>query len=238
MQKQKLTDQFFLAIQATYDNFEIGLFNQTTCIDTVQEDKTRVSKDFISFLESLLRRNQVNLEKINFIAVNQGPGLFSALRSVIVSANGLNFACQIPLIGIDGLKALLSEYTNPDFPITVALLNAFNKEVYYGIEHNDEIIYAGYNTISAVLDMIHSRYPGDMIRFIGNGTELYRANISAQFSDNVFIPDSLPQAVSIEHIGVLSLQKWSQQEISNQLFPLYLKQHPVQIALEKKTVDF
>ncbi len=237
MQKQKLVHKFFLAIQATYDQFEIGLFDQENCIDVMQDDKMHASKNFVVLLESLLHRNQISLENLNFIAVNQGPGLFSALRSIIVSANGLSFARQIPLVGVDGLKAFLSEYTNPGFPITVALLNAFNNEVYFAIEHNNEVVSTGYNTIAAVLDMLYLRYPGNMIRFIGNGTELYRMNIIAQFSDNAYILDPLPQTASIRQIGALGLQKWNQQEVSDQLFPLYLKQHPAQAALEKKSLD-
>lgn len=229
--------KFFLAIQATYDNFEIGLFDQMTCIDMVQEDKMLASKDFVPLLESLLHRHQVGLENINFIAVNQGPGLFSALRSILVSANGLSFARHLPLVGVDGLKALLCEHTDPTFPITVALLNAFNNEVYYAIKDTHEIIDAGYKTISAVLDMLHARYQGKKVRFIGNGTELYRTNIVAQFSDYACIPDPLPQTASIQQIGMLGLQKWGRQEVSDQLLPLYLKQHPAQVALEKKTLD-
>ncbi len=76
MQKQKLTPEFFLAFQATYDNYEIGLFDQLDCIDMVQEDKILASRNFILLLESLLRRNNVSLEDLNFIAVNQGPGYF------------------------------------------------------------------------------------------------------------------------------------------------------------------
>jgi tRNA threonylcarbamoyl adenosine modification protein YeaZ len=234
MQKQKLETQFFLAMQATYEYVEIGLFDQTDCIDVIQEDKMRASKNFVVLLESLLRRNQTTLESVGFIVVNQGPGLFSALRSVIASANGLSFAQKLPLVGVDGLKAFLDEHANQHYPITVALLNAFNHEVYYGIEFNNEIIAAGYNTISAVLEMLHLQYQGTTIRFIGNGAELYHANILAQFSDHAYISDQLPQMVSIRHVGIMGLQKSHKQEFTDQLFPLYLKQHAAQVALEKK----
>ncbi len=237
MQKQKLVPKFFLAIQATYDKFEIGLFEQTNCIDVIQEDKMLASKKFILLLESLLRRNQVSLDDLNFIAVNQGPGLFSALRSIIVSANGLSFARQLPLVGVDGLKALLSENINSTFSITVALLNAFNNEVYFAIEHDNEIVTIGYNPVATFLDMLHDRYQEQTIRFLGNGVELYRTQIDAKFLHYAYIPNSLPQTVSLQEVGKIGLQKWYQQEISNQLFPLYLKQHPVQLSLEKKGLD-
>ncbi len=35
----------------------------------------------------------------------------------------------------------------------------------------------------------------------------------------------------------MGLQQWYQQEFSNQLFPLYLKQHPAQASLEKNVSD-
>jgi tRNA threonylcarbamoyladenosine biosynthesis protein TsaB len=233
MQKQKLIPEFFLAIQATYDNFEIGLFDHTRCIDTIQEDKMLASKNFILLLESLLRRNQIGLKNLNFIAVNQGPGLFSALRSIITFANALSFAQQLPLVGIDGLKALVHEHANAAFPITVALLNAFNNDVYFAVERADEIIDIGYDPISIFLDRLYEQYPEQKIRFIGNGVELYRASIVAQFAQYGVIPASLPQMVSLQQVAKIGLQKWQQQEISNQLFPLYLKLHPVQVSLKK-----
>jgi len=233
MQKPKLVPTYFLTIQATYNNFEIGLFEQLNCVDLIQEDKILASKNFVSLLESLLRRNQCNLENLNFIAVNQGPGLFSALRSVIVSANALSFARQIPLVGIDGLKALLYEYTNQTFPVTVALLNAFNNDVYFAIAHNNEIIATGYNTLSIVLDALYDDYQEQTIHFIGNGVDLYRAHILAKFLHYAYMPNPLPQTTSITQVGIMGLQKWHKQEVSNQLFPLYLKQHPAQAALEK-----
>ncbi len=82
----------------------------------------------------------------------------------MVSANGLSFARNLPLVGVDGLKAFLYEYTNVMFPITVGLLNAFNNDVYFAIEHNNEIIATGYNTISIVLDMLYVRYQEQKIR--------------------------------------------------------------------------
>ena len=233
MQEQKLVPEFFLAIQASYDNFEIGLFDHIGCIDTVQEDKMLASKNFILLLESLLRRNQINLENLTFIAVNQGPGLFSALRSIITFANALSFARKLPLVGVDGLKALLCEQVNPTFPVTVALLNAFNNDVYFAIEQGGEIIAIGYERIAVFLDQLYQRYPEQTIRFIGNGVELYSGPILAQFGNYAFIPDPLPQTVSMQQVGQVGLQKWSHQETSNQLFPLYLKQHPVQVSLKK-----
>lgn len=233
MQKQKLIPEFFLAIQATYDNFEIGLFDHTGCVDMVKEDKMLASKNFILLLESFLRRNQISLENIAFIAVNQGPGLFSALRSIITFVNGLSFALQLPLVGVDGLKALVYEYTNPAFPITVGLLNAFNNDVYFVVEYAGEIVAIGYEPILLFLGKLYEHYPEQAIRFIGNAAELYRSHIVDQFLQYACIPDPLPQTVSMQQVAQVGLQKWQQQDISNQLFPLYLKLHPVQVSLEK-----
>ena len=83
------------------------------------------------------------------------------------------------------------------------------------------------------MDRLYEQYPEQRIRFIGNGTELYRASIVAQFAQYAFIPEPLPQTVSLQQVAQIGLQKWQQQEISNQLFPLYLKLHPAQVSLEK-----
>jgi tRNA threonylcarbamoyl adenosine modification protein YeaZ len=237
MQKQKLTDTLFLTIQATYTAFEIGLFHNATCIDTVKEDKILASKDFIKVLESLLCRNNTSVKDLDCVVVNQGPGLFSVLRSILTFANGLNFATGLPLVGVDGITAFLYEHTHSDLPVTVALLNAFNNDVYFGIKCSDRTLTTGYNTITHVLAMIDKEYHKQPIHFIGNGVELYRADIIAQFSDYAHIPDNLADMVSIEQIGRMGLERWHAHETSDQLLPLYLKQHPAQASLKKNVAD-
>lgn len=215
----------FLSIQNTYNNIDIALFKDSQLIECLSEDKIRASKHFARMISDLLTQNRIKMSDLSFIAVNQGPGPFTTLRVVIASVNGLSFATNIPLVGVDALDAFLIEHTQPNYPVTIALLNAFNNDVYFGIQEKDIIKAKGYDNITRLLTSLAATYKGCDIRFLGNGVELHEKEIKAVFGSHAYIPQPLPHTCTVEQIGLLGLEKFNRQEgIEHQLFPLYLKQ--------------
>lgn len=244
MQKPQLKSPVFLAIQNTYQELEIALFNGSVCADVLRADNKSASKIFIPLVQKILTQNSIPLDTLNFIAVNQGPGPFTTLRTILASVNGLSFATNIPLIGIDGLIALLLEHRSTKYLHTIALLNAFNKDVYFGIEKPEKKLETGYNNIFNFLTDISGTppttqnfttnleqiSPRETIRFIGNGTELYKNAIQDTFGLNAYIPTILPLTCSITQIGLMGLKRWQQHDrLTCQLLPLYLKKHAAQM---------
>ena len=220
---------YFLAVQNTFQHFEIALFNSAVLIDSKQRDKHDTSSLFIPFLNTLLTNHKIAINELNFIVVNQGPGPFSTLRSIIASVNGLSFATQIPLIGIDGLQATLRQYQPSPEQNTIVLLNAFNFDVYFAIKQNNKQAITGYKKIDAFLYDLQTQHPDKTWYFIGNGVELYKDQIKNMLADRAIIPDPLPSMCTIEHIGIMGLEKWHTRELSSELFPLYLKKHSAEI---------
>lgn len=217
----------FLAIANTYTAVEMALFQDTQMLGIETIEKHVSSALLIPSLQALLAKHTLALSDCAFIAVNQGPGPFTTLRVVIASANGLSFASKIPLLGVDGLDAFLNEHSDARFPNTIALLNAFNKDVYFGIQINNAHSYTkGYAPITEIINTIAKEIPADSVRFIGNAASLYTEEIKAVFGARAFIPDPLPQTASLQQIGLMAWQQWhAHASISYQLAPLYLKQH-------------
>lgn len=126
----------YIIIHHTHENIQVALFLNNTLHSSITQEKRLVSKMLITDINNLLEKHGITLTDLSFIGINQGPGLFSTLRSIIATVNGLHFATNIPLIGVDALEATAHEYYNADYPYTVVLLDAFNQEVYYAIAHN------------------------------------------------------------------------------------------------------
>lgn len=196
----------YLAIQHTYDTFEIALFIDNKLIDKIQDDKRYTSKLFIPHLQQLLSKNAITFAELSFCAVNCGPGPFSTLRSIIASVNGLHAATNIPLIGIDGLEATLLEFYDPAYENTIVLLNAFNNESYYLIAQQDKIISMGYKNTDILKQEILEQFPSGSVNIIDNKIR------------------------SIETIAQLGYQQFMdrQKPIAGYLMPLHLKKHPVE----------
>ena len=226
MQKSKLDstrDTIFLALNSTYDTVEIGLFCNDKAIAVVTESKNLASKNMAAIIAHMMQNNHCMWSDLSFIAVNQGPGPFTLLRSVIATVNGLSFASSVPLIGIDGLDALLQEYNKSSYECSVALLNAFNNEVYFGIQQGPSTVLKGYCAIKELCERLAS-LPAHKIHLCGNGATLYKEPLIQSLSTRATI-DTDPQACSLRQIARMGLEQWHKKEgLTDQLLPLYLKQ--------------
>lgn len=220
---KKMTN--FLLLTNTYESVIIALANENNILKTDIIPKQDASKELIPRIDALLAHHTFNLSDIHCCIVNQGPGPFTTLRTVIATANGLNFATSLPLIGINELKSFLTEYTDNSYPQTVVLLNAFNHEVYYSMLEPNNTFVSGCMNINLLLPEIQKKFHSHSIRFIGNGAELYQDKIITHFTARAYIPNPLPQSSSIEWLRQQGLLHWDDQtSISTQLQPLYLKQ--------------
>lgn len=223
MQKQKINIPY-LVIQSNYSDIEVALYEQNQILKKICIDKKVSSKNLVPDLQSLLKENELEIDDIVFIGVNQGPGPFTTLRVVIATANALNFALKIPLIPINGLEGFLNENKSENYPITVALFNAYNNDVYFGISNKNDSIEIGYQNIDMFLKQIKDRFENQQIRFMGSGVNLFETNIKEILQDNFCIPQPILPGCSIEQLAKIAYYKWlSRHDITQEIVPLYLK---------------
>jgi tRNA threonylcarbamoyl adenosine modification protein YeaZ len=215
---------YFFSMQSTYQGVECALYHNDLQLEMHFIKKIDASAALIPCLDELLKTHNVMLSTLSFIVVNQGPAPFTTLRVLISSVNGISFATKVPLIGVDGLGALLLEYYDSSLLPTVALLDAFANDVYYGIQEENKKIVTGCLPISVLLQKLDSHYPVRSIRFLGNGALLHKATIQTILADRAIIQEPLVATCSVEQIAKMGLQQWNKQEgLQNQLLPLYLK---------------
>jgi tRNA threonylcarbamoyladenosine biosynthesis protein TsaB len=227
---------FFLALQSTYNTVELALFADSTLIDTASISKLEASSGLLPTLTKLLSTNKKTLEDLSFIAVNQGPGPFTTLRVVITTINGLQFATQIPLIGVAGFDAFLQEHVDTQHPQTVVLFNAFSHDVYCAwrnpITQEIEQQCLG---IDQALQAVQKQFPTNTIRFLGNAVNMHKKEIIEQFTDRLYIPTPLATYPSIEAIALQGLQKWQEKDHKLEpIMPIYLKKTTSYITVPKK----
>ncbi len=215
-------DILYLAIQHTYTDVQAGLYKNNQCLSTLSLHKHLASSLLVERIKDLLAKHTINLGQLSFLAVNQGPGPFTTLRVVIATVNGLSFALGIPLVGIDGIKTLVNEYTNKECKTYVALLNAFNQDVYFAIKESDDHIKTGYENIEILLKQLKAESKESSLCFLGNGATLHCDLIKKYFPD-AFIDQDLHHC-SLNALASQGLHKWQNKHcVSTQLQPLYLK---------------
>jgi tRNA threonylcarbamoyladenosine biosynthesis protein TsaB len=220
----------YLIVQSTYEAVEIALVKGLSCSAPIVIGKHESSAQLIPHIQQLLFDNQTELTDLSFIGVNQGPGPFTTLRVVLATVNGLNFATGIPLVGVDGLHAMLAKHSDKD-GITVALFNGFGGDAYFGINTYGTITTGWKNVEQLLYELQAQQKP---ITFVGSGVQLFEQQIRAIVGTHAHIPDPLPRAPDIATVGHLALTQFHAGLRSEQLQPLYLKR-PV---LEHRTIKY
>jgi|SRR5579863_1619375 len=226
MQKQELNIGYFLAIQATYEGLDLAIGTNGHVTNTVSVNKFEASRMILIALQQLLQTHGTHLEALRCIIVNQGPGPFTTLRTVLATVNGLACATGIPLVGVDGIATLARQTPG----LTVALLNAFNKDVYYAIARDTINLETGCQPGTMLIRTLHAQYPQTPITFVGNGVDLLHDDLRATFGSHALIPLPIAHTPSIEQIAAQGLQQWrNHSNVAAQLMPLYLKQYSAEI---------
>ena len=87
----------------------------TTEIVNNRENFDKLMLLIVKFLEN----NHLNINKINNIFVNQGPGKFSGIRASLATAKALSFVNKIDLYGFNSEQIINKNYTK--------VIDLFNK---------------------------------------------------------------------------------------------------------------
>ncbi len=202
---------------------QMAIYKDSYACATIELDKTKASKECILALQQLLKQCNLCFEDLEFITANQGPGPFTTLRVVISTINGLSFASNKPLIGINAIEAFLYEHQQQPYQNKVVLLNAFGDDLYYAIQINNSID-MGCASTQSVLLQIAQKIPDQPILFLGNGIQRCLPALQTTFGNRAHFLNPNPETVSLNHIAQIGLEKWhKQQDISFQLQPLYFK---------------
>ena len=101
-------DKIFFTIMADNKSYTSEFSNN-------RENFDKLTLLIVKFLEN----NHLNINKINNIFVNQGPGKFSGIRASLATAKALSFVNKIDLYGFNSDQIINKNYTK--------VIDLFNK---------------------------------------------------------------------------------------------------------------
>ena len=88
-----------LIINAADDKILLSLISESESYTTTHLNSRENFDKIMNLILSFLKKHDYNLDKINQIFVNQGPGKISSIRNSISIAKGVAFAKNIDLYG-------------------------------------------------------------------------------------------------------------------------------------------
>lgn len=210
---------FWLCIASDYQFMHVALCKEQTIIETIYTDKADSNKQLLTLIAQLLTKYHITIHDLLYIGVNVGPAPYTSLRIAVATANGIAYATSLPLVSIDGLLAMLQQHAS--VTPTVVLLNAFNHDVFYGI-NTEKTRLTGCEHINQLLERIEQLHITTPC-FIGNAATLYYETIIKMFP-RAHIPQPIPEYADLAWLIKSGWHSWQERhEITDQVFPRYLK---------------
>ena len=90
-----------LIIDAAADKIFFKIINDNESYTSDYPSSRENFDKFLTLLFNFLNKNKININEINNIFVNQGPGKFSGIRTSISTAKALSFANKLNLFGFN-----------------------------------------------------------------------------------------------------------------------------------------
>lgn len=122
-----------LAIEAASDSCSVALHLNDQIIERTEAAPRMHSRLLYPMLNGLMQEAGIAPKQLDAVVFGKGPGSFTGLRIAAATAQGIGFACDIPLIGISTLQAMAQQTAKEQMANTVlAVMDARMNELYVG----------------------------------------------------------------------------------------------------------
>lgn len=204
---------FILNIDTATEIASISISEKDRIIDSITSNN---QKDHASFLQpaikTLLQKSDLPINKLNAIAVTEGPGSFTGLRVSMASAKGLCYALNIPLITLNTLEVMAWSTTlemQDKDALYCPMIDARRMEVFTAVYDNQlkEIL----SPCSMILDenSFKDLLKTNKIYFSGSGIVKLK---ELKQNENALCPDSQTLIISM---GDLAWKRYEKGIFSN-----------------------
>ena len=99
----------------------------------------------VPFIDEVCKESNIELPKIDAVAISIGPGSYTGLRIGLSTAKGICYTLNKPLIAVSTLKALANGMikVNPNAEIYIPTIDARRNDAYLaGFNKNLEIVFS------------------------------------------------------------------------------------------------
>ncbi|NVK39262.1 MAG: tRNA (adenosine(37)-N6)-threonylcarbamoyltransferase complex dimerization subunit type 1 TsaB [Gammaproteobacteria bacterium] len=200
----------FLAIEAASDSCSIALKTDNTIINRLEAAPRMHSRLLYPMLNDVMAEAELRPNQLDAVIFGKGPGSFTGLRIAAATAQGIGFACDIPLIGVSTLQAMAQQAHQEHKQNNVlAVMDARMNELYIGHYQADDagLMQACMDDLICPIQVPANELPlqSDTYFACGHGLKLWdqfdaslQAYINEQDAEQVLKAESLlPMAVNL-----------------------------------------
>ena len=212
-----------LCIDTSSKLCSVAILENTTLINKLELDNGLThSETLMPLIKDLLEKSNLSLKDINLLVSDIGPGSFTGIRIGVATCKAFSDSINIPCVGISSLEVLA--YNSKNDGIICSTIDCKNDNCYFALY---ELVDENYTvleepcakTVTEVLDILNTKYSGKQINFVGDGIPSYSTNCY----------------LNVESLGIAGYKKFiSNNHVSEDILPLYLKKPQAQRQLEEK----
>lgn len=186
----------FLALDASTEALSIVLNINGQVFHHFEECPQQHSQKILPLIDSLLERAGCRLADLDVIGFGQGPGSFTGVRISVAIAQGLAYACKLPLVGVSTLQMMAQQaYQQTGATEVFSAIDARMGEIYfahYTLTENNIMTLVGDEQVLkpelVSIDDIHAVA-------VGTGWKTYPETIDQvtgiTLNPNITLPDAL-----------------------------------------------
>ncbi len=196
----------------------------TVGIDTGSSHSGRL----MSSIDFLLKNLEINVGKLDGVAVSAGPGSFTGVRIGIGAIKGLALALRKPAVGISTLKAMACSTSAGN--LLCPLIDAGRGEVYgccYRREGHD-LVMIHREVVMDPLELLDA-VSNQALCIFGTGAEKYRSQIERASVGKIIEFDHFI-APAVARLGLECIRKGTIIPIS----PFYLRKSDAELQTEER----
>lgn len=198
----------------------VALLDDDKLIDEINLDNGRThSENLMPLVDEIIRKNDLAVNDIEFIACCVGPGSFTGIRIGVSSIKAIAEVLKVKLAQVTSLETLAANVENEE--TIVSLIDARNNQVYCGIfdkEYNlkEEALA---DDINEAINHI-KQYNGVVIT--GNGIEVHKELLEKELINVKFAEENRQLAKNVGKIGYKKLKE-NAVENADTIIPIYLR---------------
>ena len=212
-----------LCIDTSSNLCSVAILEDTTLIKKLELNNGLThSETLMPLIKQLLEESNLTLKDIDLLVSDIGPGSFTGIRIGVSTCKAFSDSLNIPCIGISSLDVLAYNIKNDG--IICSTIDCKNANCYFALYKCKNGAYFTLEepcakTVQEVSDLLNSKYSNERIEFVGN-------SITSNSTDYY---------LNVENLGIAGLRKFtSNNNVGEEILPLYLKKPQAQRQLEEK----
>ena len=165
---------FSLTFDTTSSAVSVALFQDKTCLDSVEEEmEFGQAEALMKAIEKLLSKNRLTFADLSLLTVCTGPGSFTGVRSSLAAARTFGLACpKLTLCGISAFDAYAADLAPDERAEINAVLIETKRDDFYVQYYNQKLEKLGEPSASLDAD-IQKRLTGLKVSLSGDAVERF-----------------------------------------------------------------